>query len=255
MNLIVKEYGASRAFMFDTIFQTDGFPLVAITQRNVALAEAMILNDSAYLKSSDVGAGPQFKKSGEIKYGGSTAYWMTKLKRVLIDQELVDESEYRRRVFGAVAAVDRDNSTHLNADGVGRDEIAERLLAIPASRLLDCLKYPDETNLYLIKYLSEKTHAEKRARENQSFASKFCHYACFYFFEGTAEQDNYSIYDNVMCKTVPLYLDHFGLNRFDLSRYDEYRRAVDSVIDAAGNAVSRNGFDHLLWYYFKGRMQ
>ena len=214
----------------------------------------MILNDSAYLKSSDVDAGPQFKRDGSVKYGGSTAYWMTQLKNILIDGESADESEYRRRITGAVGAVDRDNSSHLNADGVGREEMVERLVSLPVSRLLECLERPDATGLELVTYLSARTHPEKRVRENQSFASKFCHYACFYFFEGRPGQDNYSIYDNVMCRTVPLYLAHYRLGSFDLTDYGEYRKAVDKIIEPSGESVSRNGFDHLLWYYFKGRV-
>lgn len=54
----------------------------------------MIQNDSAYLKSSDITAAPKENSKDEMTYGGSTAYWMSELKTILIDgigrEELTD---------------------------------------------------------------------------------------------------------------------------------------------------------------------
>ena len=36
--------------------------------------------------------------------------------------------------------------------------------------------------------------------------------------------------------------------------YIAYQNAVDAVIENAKNQISRNGFDHLVWYYYKGRI-
>ena len=58
----------------------------------------------------------------------------------------------------------------------------------------------------------EKTYY---GRKNYSFATKFCHYACFFFFsEGQDQQyqDNYSIYDSILLKALPLYLSQAGIN-------------------------------------------
>ena len=41
---------------------------------------------------------------------------------------------------------------------------------------------------------------------------------------------------------------------YNLGDYKDYRLAVDSIRKASGIEISRNGFDHLLWYYHKGRM-
>lgn len=71
----------------------------------------MIRNDSAYIKSSKLDAVPTGK------YGGSTAYWMTELKRCLVDKESVKYS-YEEIRKGAVEAVDRENRTHINADNL-----------------------------------------------------------------------------------------------------------------------------------------
>lgn len=253
MNLIQEELQKSKSKMLTTI---PGTELVLLSQDNVAIVEAMIQNDSAYLKTSDKQAAPN------KKYGGSTAYWMSRLKRVLIDSVSVANEEYYSILAGAVEAVDRENSTHLNSDGVGREEILSRICSISRARLVECLKDPDGTNLWLINYISEATHPTGKsqngnmykARTNVSFASKFCHYACFYLFEGEAEQDNYSIYDYVLRRVLPKYISYYGLKNWNLDDYNEYRKAVDDILKKSNARISRNGFDHLLWYYFKGRL-
>ena len=118
MNLIQKELEKSKEKMLTII---PGTELVSLSPDNVAIVEAMIQNDSAYLKTSDKQAAP------DKKYGGSTAYWMTRLKDVLIDGVSATDEKYHEILTGAVEAVDRENSTHLNSDGVGREEIINRI--------------------------------------------------------------------------------------------------------------------------------
>lgn len=74
INMIQTELKDANLLMFQLIPETD---LIFLSHDNVAKVEAMIRNDSAYLKSSDRSAGP----CGH--YSGSTAYWMTQLKIIL----------------------------------------------------------------------------------------------------------------------------------------------------------------------------
>ena len=232
----------------------NGIKLAALTRDNVAIVEAMIRNDSAYIRSSDKTAKPVFDKKGNIKYGGSSAYWMSQLRNVLIKNKLSDYS-YKDLIRYAVEAVDRENSTHLNSDNCGREEISERIYKLKRQEFLACLKDPSYKNMKLIRLISRRTSAPERARENLSFASKFCHYACFYIFEGTKYQDNYSIYDNILKSVLPKYLDYYSIEKdYDLNEYGDYRKAIDDIRAASGVEISRNGFDHLLWYYHKGRL-
>lgn len=114
----------------------------------------------------------------------------------------------------------------------------------------------------MIRIIADETHPAGNGkngkayipRRNISFASKFCHYACFYLFEGEPEQDNYSIWDNVLRKVMSKYIKHYQLVKRNLDDYSEYRKTVDLLIKASNSEISRNGFDHLLWYYFKGRL-
>ncbi|MCQ2402407.1 MAG: hypothetical protein MJ202_01600 [Lentisphaeria bacterium] len=276
MPSIQSELKTAETHMLSVIQETSSWkiPLVELTHDNVAKVEAMIQNDSAYLKSSSKDAGPDSQKG----YKGSAAYWMTQLKAILIENEKVsvegapkETSRLEEIIRYAVEAVDRENSTHLNADRCGRDEITKRIIDLVTEdkeKFLKSLLEPDETKLSLIEEIKRETHptgVDKKdkpipPRTNLSFASKFCHYACFYLFEGKAEQDNYSIYDKVLREAMPKYIMYYGIKKsndggdFDLDDYADYRKAVDRIIKASGNQISRNGFDHLLWYYFKGRL-
>ena len=253
-NTIQKELELAKSKMIEEIaFQEK--TLAKLTRDNVAIVEAMIRNDSAYIHSTDVSAAPVYNRNGEVKYGGSSAYWMTQPKRVLINDATGSAYTYEEIIKGAVESVDRENSTHLNADKCGRAEITERICRFDRKEFVKCLKNPDYEDMALIREISRITSAKERARINPSFASKFCHYACFYVFEGTDYQDNYSIYDGILKTVLPLYLGYYQIEQeYDLSDYKDYRKAVDSIRDASGIEISRNGFDHLLWYYHKGRL-
>ena len=182
-----------------------------LTRDNVAIVEAMIRNDSAYIHSTDVKAAPVYSRKGKVKYGGSSAYWMTQLKNVLLDEKVTPAYSYEYVIKGAVESVDRENSTHLNADNCGRQEVTERLCGFGRTELTKCLKNPDYGDMKLFREISRITSAKKRARTNPSFASKFCHYACFYIFEGTEYQDNYSIYDGILRAVLPMYLGYYRI--------------------------------------------
>ncbi len=253
-NTIQDELELAKSKMIEeVVFQ--GKTLAKLTRDNVAIVEAMICNDSAYIRSTDVNAAPIHNRRGGVKYGGSSAYWMTLLKNVLLNHISDNNYSYEKIIEGAVESVDWENSTHLNADKCGREEITERICNFDQQEFIRCLKDPDYQDMKLIREISRKTSAERRARSNLSFASKFCHYACFYIFEGTEYQDNYSIYDGILKAVLPLYLRYFEIEQnYNLGDYKDYRLAVDSIRKASGIEISRNGFDHLLWYYHKGRI-
>ena len=80
-------------------------------------------------------------------------------------------------------------------------------------------------------------------------------------FKGTDYEDNYVIYDSVLVRSLPLYIKRY-LNedikqKEYINDYLKFSNYIDRIIDSAkkehGNKISRNGFDHLIWYYHKGR--
>lgn len=232
----------------------EGMQIVKLTTDNVARVEAMIMTDSGYAKSGDVNAHPTYNKKGEEDYSGSTAYWMTELKNAL---ESKDSSNLKNIVNHAVIAVDKENSTHINSDGVGREQLTNRIMA-KAQSLKDVLSNVD-SGLKFIEEVAEITtgvdEKKHKARTNLSFASKFAHYACFYLFEeDDPRRDNFSIYDNVLNKALPIYIKKYNLDGYDPDSYSSYYKCIGDIIKSSGEDLSRNGFDHLIWYYYKARL-
>lgn len=249
-NLITKELKGAKQF-YITTKEKDGVEIAELTSQNVHIAEAMIMQDSRYFKSADV------------NNAESTAYWMNELKGILCDNMEVTDEYYKTVITKAVEAVDKDNTTHLNADKVGRKQISDRLCNISREKLQEYLANPEGTSYKLIEIISKETTGTNKPRRNISFASKFCHYAAFYLFDGQEQQDNFSIYDEVLRKAmIKIYIPFYEIDA-DMSLitgekkaegYKAYQAAVDAVIKKAGNKISRNGFDHLVWYYYKGRI-
>ncbi len=256
---IREELEKSKEYMIKTV-ELNGVTIVELTMDNVARAEAMIQNDSAYIKAFNKQAGPERyprKQTEEFKYGGSTAYWAMQLKNVLIEGKNVSDDNYSFDdiIKYLVAAIDRENSTHLNADGNGRNEICSRIIDCK-EHLINWLK--NQSKQYeIINCICKRTNGNRR-RKNLSFASKFAHYTAYYLFEETEYQDGFSIYDGILIKALPRYVQAFeiGIHSYE-KNYQNYQDAIDNIISAAerryGERISRNGFDHLIWYYHKGR--
>ena len=239
------------------------------------------------------------KGEQEIEFRGSTCYWMRRLNETFVplnkrttgligctkqgkalvevwEKALLDEIinvksnnsvgySLEIALYGAISAVDRENGTHLtsdqnddNPDGNGRIELTHRLYkkVVKGGDLRAILK-DRNCGFELIEELRKTT---KGGRENYSFATKFCHYASFYFYEGKDAQDNYSIYDDVLGKNLPEYAREYlnkPYSKDNFQNYDRYSTIIDRIREAAAlryneQQVSRNGFDHLLWYYHKG---
>ena len=138
MNNILNELKEARKYMIETDDNIEG--IVKIKVENVAKVEAMIKNDSAYIRSGDELSKPVKSKKGNIKYPGSSAYWITQLKDILIKgyNESSDNYTYEECIKESINAIDRENSTHLNADGVGRNEVSERIIRIKRDKMIEC---------------------------------------------------------------------------------------------------------------------
>lgn len=225
---------------------------VELTEDNAARVEAMIASNSTYKNSSNSTCGPKGK------YKGSTAYWVKAFENCVKN----NSGNYPNIIRNIVEAVDRENSTHLNADKAGYDEITKRILGYKPPKLIDLLENPNPLKgpkYVLIDELSKPVISNGKSRANFSFATKFCHYMAFYLFDGTTEQDNFSIYDGIMEKAIRKHAKQLGvaipknLKSFK-GHYVEYMKTIDDVRDACkknGEDLSRNDLDHLLWYYYK----
>ena len=67
-NIIQKELRIAKTKMFEEVTYNNK-KLVKLTTDNVAIVEAMIRNDSAYIKSTDISAGPKFDRKNQLVYG------------------------------------------------------------------------------------------------------------------------------------------------------------------------------------------
>ena len=240
-NKFTKDYGLGKV------------ELPALTVANVAKVEAMIRADSKYAPSD------------EYDNSEYLPYWMRELGRHLgciKDGKPVEK--FGEVVENVVQKLNKENSTFLNFDkGNGEtavDVMVRRITEkVNQKKLVDELR--DRTLGELITHLAKPT--ELKGKRHISFASKFCHYACFYIFEGKDEQDNFSIYDSVVAKVLPYYLEYWKIKDVDQKKlkfkdknfedYREYCKAIDKIIKKSRSQISRNGFDHLLWYYFKDK--
>lgn len=242
-NQIEKELKKSETYMLK--LNSDYPDLVEISEDNVARVEAILRIDSGFRKATDI-ENPGSSASSIMMFKQS---WKSK-----------NSSNYPCLIKQIVERLDSENKTHLNSDGVGRSEITDRINAIGMDALVEELKNPEENNYKLIKILAEGTHPTGKSkngkayksRRNLSFASKFCHYMCFFLFMGEREQDNFSIYDSVVSAIIPRYLNYYGSNMaLRKNNYVDYIRAIDEIILRSGSRISRNGLDHLLWFYHK----
>lgn len=253
--------------------------LIDLTEDNVAKVEAMIRYDSTYKNSSNPKLAPiiiQKKGSNKkkIKYKGSTAYHIEQLSNYWNNKATIDKEEYRNLIQNIIEAIDRDNSTHINSDSVGIEQLTNIVCQYDKTKLLELLKNP-KPNYELITKLSQKTtppvsygknkngknYLKHPARKNFSFATKFCHYMAAKFFKGEEQADNFSIYDNVLNEAVRKYKDDIDPNSihkkklvFD-GQYVIYINFIDDIIKEHECKISRNGFDHLLWYSYKGDIE
>lgn len=297
---LIKAESQSKQYQFDLDAKNPN--LVAFTQKNVIKAEAMIASNSAYRKAANPKCGPKKDYRGSTAYwfhqllsylqGSSTTAWSgagNKLQLTLEKEAQIllapkDRNPLAYLFFFLVSAIDRENSTHVNADGSGRGELAARLYqrykAHPLrfkTDLKDIKRVDNPTSIFSkLKartdpqgYQSElgpsfpKNSGPFISRSNVSFASKFCHYACFYLFPGKPEQDLYSICDGVLSGALPRYCAIHGLKNtyppatFSYKKtgfkYSVYLKAIETLAQKFDKPVSRNGFDHLIWYFHKGR--
>lgn len=256
--------------------RTDKLP--ALTRKNANFIEAVVHLDSNYAKDLEInppseGYDPEVNaESSNSKYCGSTAYWFEEMKK--------PNCNFRECVLGAVIAIDSTNSTHLEAAILGRKSMRDVICMNCEDwhGLVEMLNVPfNPTNHnHIISLLTVKTIAKKDggARYNISFATKFCAYAALFL----DAQIKYSKYDNIVSDALPTYvkvylgetknareykineyqrrnLDDDGNYQYRLDVYAKYENAISRILNELredGIYLTREEFDHVVWYGLKG---
>ena len=264
-------------FMFSKdpyVFDIDknGFP--ALTTKNVALIEFIIHNDSNYRALGD-------SETDSISKTIDNYYNPKDPKKILKIVEIIDKQNSTH-----LASMGRGHK----GDNSGRVKTANYIATIPdITKRLENRDFELVNDIALNAIPPSK---DFKGRYIFSFASKYCTYVARTLFRNTKEADNFSIFDDVISKILPYYAwTYLGDESFcrikskkrkskeglslspekervstikhtfgakNNGNYQGYCELIDKIRNAAtmlfkdDKPISRKGFDHLLWYYFKG---
>lgn len=265
-----------------------GFPV--FSDKNIALVTAFVENDSQYNQTDEEA-----------------------IKRAFNGMYSDNEDDRLKNICRAVYEVDTTNSTHLTTIGKLKikelmEELGEnpkkieglnkeisggvlftaRVIHEEMPDLRDRLKNGCPSLIDDIAKAAEKhvnEHPKNQLGEiqanknNFSFATKFCHWACVYADD---MEDNYCIYDNVVVEVLPYYVscymdkeskDEFCRLKsggselifkkdYKNEKYKEFAGLYKALKDSINDWRGKHGFnsdlgyseiDRLLWYYFKGK--
>ncbi len=250
----------------------------ALTRKNADFIEAIVHLDSNYAKDLEINPpsddyDPESNaEASNGKYCGSIAYWFDEMKK--------PNCNFKKCVLGAVIAIDSTNSTHLEAAVSGRKSMRDVICSNCKDwhDLVEMLNVPfnPSNHNHIISLLTVKTTAKKDggARYNISFATKFCAYAAIFL----ESQIKYSKYDNIVSDALPTYvkvylgetknaceykinkyqrrkLDDAGNYQYRLKVYAEYENTISRILNELSKDnvyLSREEFDHIVWYGLKG---
>ena len=250
-----------------------GFEIAALTKKNSNFIEAVLKLDSNYKKEQQaVPPDDRFDlnlhaSNSNGLYCGSTKYWFNEMTNSSSDYT------YKDCVLGAVISIDRSNSTHLETTENGRKKMTQRIVkrCPNIDELIDCLSTPfNAEDNHLISCMLRKGLKSIKDGSDMyylSFASKFCSYASAFL----NLQIEYSRYDKVVAKALPVYYQAYCNksvrkteflvdnsisdkyhNRLDI--YNKYSDTIAIILNALGKSdhLSRDEFDHIIWYGMKG---
>jgi len=224
-------------------FDLDDNAQLALTEKNAVFMRALISNDSNYRSASDA-------------TNRNSSAWH--FKNYLFSTKI---SEIEK----GVRLIDKENSTHLAVSG--KEKGSNKGIEIVSKTILEIENLEDALNRGSPEVVITIAKSVK-GRNVFSFATKYCAFVSRYLCE---QKDNYCIYDGVLANILPYYAWYYCGRKDLLKRsgsskiediyknnydYDGYRNLIDDIREAAFNQysykVTREEFDNLLWYYYKG---
>lgn len=199
----------------------------------------------------------------------------------------IDENFKYNLIFHILKRINKENSTRVSIEDIKRmTEVINDKCYIKNKKTYSIAKLWNileniKTGYNLIAELT----VIKDNNENFSLATKFCHYMCINYFNDSETGDNYSIYDNVVADSIQKYFEYYEQKILEKYKddneiikyikkrkfknaikdiedikdkqkvykdfYIKYQTIIDHIIEIASigkKKISRNGFDHLLWY-------
>ncbi len=164
------------------------------------------------------------------------------------DFDNLSKSFTKDNLMKVCETINSENSTHLR--NYEKVEICEVIMS--DCKTIDSFKSKLQDHSYpLIKLIRglkgrQVENEKKLIRDNYSFATKFCHYACYYIFKEDKDRDLYPIYDSVLVDYIKQREEYKNSDKKDLNDYKNYVSIIDSIIEY-DEKISHNGFDHLIW--------
>lgn len=236
---------------------------VALTRKNADFIEAVVELDSNYRNDRDT--------NNET----SAAY--------CFKQMLIEPNRYEAYLKNSIDVIDRTNSTHLESTIDGRKKMAsiiKKYCPTPNDLKKAVIVNPTKEkhdNLFYELCVTMVNHKGDKAN-NLSFASKFISYARQFLNDNDT---SFSKYDSVVSRKLSLYeniyvdrdvkivnskyqnkpshrreLNDLDKQIYTYEKYLEYMAAIDSILDCLkkdnGIIISKEEFDHIIWYSSKG---
>ncbi len=225
-----------------------------LSRHNVDFIRAILRIDSNY------------KNSFDVNDESSARYYIVHHAEGYVQNEEIIHEICRR--------IDKENSTHLSVSGNNPgDNTGITIMARYISGIEDLHEQLNRGDSELVSQIANCVHGQNKF----SFATKFCANMCRNLFTN-AVADNYVLYDKVIAQILPYYAWKYAnrvyVRRYRRNgteyysscietefkterRYQEYRELIDVILN---NAVTENGnerlsreeFDTMLWYYYKG---
>lgn len=255
------------AFNLDKVKDKDNNDIIALTTLNVQKVETMLrcnpdypqffdynlLNDSSYVNDIIKKVEEERKiKNKEDQFKYPSYYYIKALEKNHND---ADRETYEYYIEAILRRINLENSTRASKKDIST--IAKAIAGyINYNELISNLKNPNQ-DYEIIEYI-----CMKGKNRNLSLATKFCHYMSFILFFGTDDADTYSIFDSVINDNLNNYVTLLGTESSYESielkylykknwktikkSYVKYQKTINNIIDKAN--ISRNGFDHLVWY-------
>ena len=245
--------------------------LIVLTSLNVQKVETMLrynpdypqffdynlLNDSNYVNNIiEKVKFEKEKKNKKAEFEYPSFYYIKALEKNHNDPD------FKYYIEAILRRINSENSTRASKDDITKiaDEIVKQInkkCENDNTKAYDTLinELKNQNKEYkIIKYIWEKG-----SKHYLSLATKFCHYMSFILFFGTEDADTYSIFDSVLKDNLKYYANPLGVDlkytpqdfkskKWEVIRdsYDKYQKTIAEIIEKVN--ISRNGFDHLVWY-------
>ena len=284
-----------------THYKSEDKKLYELTEENVINVEIMLLFNPRYSNfNNTIISVKEFEINPKNYLINESSTSLIKLIKGGLENEKIFETTYKiddnldgNLIFHILRKLNQENSTRVSikniqnmTEVINQKCFVEKKGKHEIEQLFKILENIDKGH-----DLIGKLTVIDGNNENFSLSTKFCHYMSINYFEDSNKRDSYSIYDNIVAKSIPEYFSYFKqelikkdiryknidifkfIDKETLKRnirhissvekrqekyvefYKNFQKLIDDIIEIAskihGKRISRNGFDHILWYMNK----